>query len=107
MGPEDVSKVKNNICAIQSTRGKGVNKIQLSKIWVVSEELASKDIDKNSQLCKHHADNSLSQQSSTNNIESRGSHIRCSGLEPHHPIMSKLWNLGGQNQRKKKEYYGS
>ena len=68
MGPEDVSKVKNNICAIQSTRGKGVNKIQLSKIWVVSEELASKDIDKNSQLCKHHADNSLSQQSSTNNI---------------------------------------
>ena len=33
--------------------------------------------------------------------ESRGNHSLCSGLEPHHPIMSKLWNLGGQNQRKK------
>ena len=35
--------------------------------------------------------------------ESRGNHSLCSGLEPHHPIMSKLWNLGGQNQRRKKE----
>ena len=35
--------------------------------------------------------------------ESRGNHSLCSGLELHHPIMSKLWNLGGQTQRRKKE----
>ena len=31
--------------------------------------------------------------------ESRGNHSLCSGLELHHPIMSKLWNLGGQTSR--------
>ena len=33
--------------------------------------------------------------------ESRGNHSLCSGLELHHPVMSKLWNIGGQTQRKK------
>ena len=33
--------------------------------------------------------------------ESRGNHSLCSGLELHHPIMSKLWNLGGRTKRKK------
>ena len=33
--------------------------------------------------------------------ESRGNHSLCSGLELHHPIMSKLWNLGGQTKREK------
>ena len=28
--------------------------------------------------------------------EYRGNHSLCSGLELHHPIMSKLWNLSGQ-----------
>ena len=28
--------------------------------------------------------------------ESRGNNSLCSGLELHHPIMSKLWDLGGQ-----------
>ena len=37
MGPEAVSHVKANISAIQATRGNGVNKIRLSKIWVLSE----------------------------------------------------------------------
>ena len=60
MGPEAVAQAKSNISSVQATRGKGVNKIQLSKIWVVYEEIASKTIDKNSQLCKHHADNILS-----------------------------------------------
>ena len=34
----------------------------------------------------------------TNNkgTESRGNLSRCSGMEPHHPIISKLWDLGGQ-----------
>ena len=33
--------------------------------------------------------------------ESRGNHSLCLGLELHHPIMSKLWNLDGQTKRKK------
>ena len=32
--------------------------------------------------------------------ESRGNYSLCSGLELHHPIMSKLWNLGGRTKRK-------
>ena len=35
--------------------------------------------------------------------ESRGDHSLCSGLELHHPIMSKLWNLGGQTKRRRKK----
>ena len=42
------------------TRGKGINKIQLRNIWVVSEEIVSNAIDKNTQMCKYHDDNSLS-----------------------------------------------
>ena len=32
--------------------------------------------------------------------ESRGNHSLCSGMELHHPIMSKLWDLGGQTKIK-------
>lgn len=38
----------------------------LSKLWFVSEDLTDGAIKKNSQLCKHHANNSLSRQFSTN-----------------------------------------
>ena len=31
--------------------------------------------------------------------EYRVNHSLCSGLELHHPVMSKLWNLGGQTSR--------
>ena len=34
--------------------------------------------------------------------ESRGIHSLCSGMELHHPIMSKLWDLGGRTKREKK-----
>ena len=66
LGPETIDHVKDNISTVQENRGKGFNKIQLSKIWVVYEELASKSIDKSTQLCKYHSDNSLSQHFSTN-----------------------------------------
>ena len=36
--------------------------------------------------------------------ESRGIHSLCSGMELHHPIISKLWDLGGRTKRKK-EYH--
>ena len=32
--------------------------------------------------------------------ESRGILSLCSGMEIHHPIMSKLWDLGGRTKRK-------
>ena len=46
LGPEALDHVKANISAVQATSGKGLNKIQLSKIWIVSEELGSKYIEK-------------------------------------------------------------
>ena len=58
MGSEAVDQGKVNISTVQANAGKGFNKIQLSKIWVISKEFVGKAINKKSQLCKHHADNS-------------------------------------------------
>ena len=60
LGAEAEARVKANTNAVQATHEKGINKIQLRKIWVRSEELVSKAIDKNTQMCKYHDDNSLS-----------------------------------------------
>ena len=68
MGSEAVSQVKIITSTVQVTCGKGFNKNQLSNIWVIYEELAGKAINKKSQFCKHHADNSSYWQLSTNNI---------------------------------------
>ena len=51
LGTEAVSHAKANISAVQATRGKGVNKIQLSNIRFISEELVSKAIYKSTQMC--------------------------------------------------------
>ena len=67
LGTEAVSHTKANISAVQATRGKGVNKIQLSNIRFISEELVSKAIDKSTQLCNRHSEKSLSRKLSTNN----------------------------------------
>ena len=60
LGPESVSHVKNNISSVQANCGKGVNMIQWIKIWVVYEELASKAIEKSTQLCNYYAETILS-----------------------------------------------
>ena len=62
--------------ALQATSSKGVSKEFLSKIWTVSEELAQGAIDQNSQLCKHHADNGLSRNFSTNDRMLRYKHLK-------------------------------
>jgi hypothetical protein len=54
------------IAAVQASKNQGVSKEMLSKIWMVSDDLAQGAIDHNSQLCKHHADNSLSRHFTTN-----------------------------------------
>ena len=51
MGPESVSHIKAYISTVRETHGKGVNKIHLSNILVVSEELVSKAIYKSTQMC--------------------------------------------------------
>ena len=66
LSTEAVAQAKDNISAVQENHGKGVNNNQLIRILVVSEELKSKAIDKNSQLCKHHDYNRWSWQLSTN-----------------------------------------
>ena len=50
LGPEAVAQVKANNSNAQEICGKAVNKTQLRNIWVVSEELTSKAVHKNSQL---------------------------------------------------------
>ena len=37
LGPEAVAHVKANISTVHTTSGKGVNNIQLSNIWFISE----------------------------------------------------------------------
>lgn len=55
------------IATVQASKNQGVSKEILSKIWMVSDELAKGAIDHNTQfLCKHHADNSLSCHFTTN-----------------------------------------
>ena len=38
-----------------------------------------------------------------NGPESRCRFSLCSGMELHHPIMSKLWDIGGRTKRKRKK----
>jgi hypothetical protein len=51
---------------VQASKNQGVSKEILSKIWMVSDELAQGAINHNTQLCKHHADNSMSRHFTTN-----------------------------------------
>jgi len=48
------------VAAVKASHNKKISKEILSKLWTVSEELAQGAFDHNTQLCKHHADNSLS-----------------------------------------------
>ena len=52
LGEETVTSVEDRVNSVQATIYKGVNKDFLSNIWLVSEDLAECDIDKNTQLCK-------------------------------------------------------
>ncbi len=66
LGQDAIDTVEAQVKSAMASSSKGVTKDMLSKIWVVSEDLAQGAIDRNTQLCKHHADNSLSRQFSTN-----------------------------------------
>jgi len=55
-----------SISSTEASKPTGVTKKFLSKIWKISEQLASSSIDSNTQLCRHNAENTLSRQFSTN-----------------------------------------
>ena len=61
-----IKAVEAEIASTQASRSKGVTKETLSKIWLVSEDLAQGAIDKNTQLVRHSEENTLSRQYSTN-----------------------------------------
>ena len=66
LGDDVINVMKAKLSAVQATRSHGVKKDLLSKLWVVTEDEAQYAIDHSTQLCKHHADNGLSRQFSTN-----------------------------------------
>lgn len=64
--PSNLSEITSVVSAIKASTPKGVVSSDLSKLWLVSEKLAKGAIEQNTQLCRHHADNLLSRQFSTN-----------------------------------------
>ena len=66
IGSVATCQLESQISSLKASKSKGVTKEMLSKIWVVTEDLAQCAIDQNTQLCKHHAANGLSRHFSTN-----------------------------------------
>ena len=66
LGYDAVNYIRLTIGGIQATHGKGVSKDHLSNIWVISQDLANRAINQTTQLFRHHADNNISRQFSTN-----------------------------------------
>ena len=64
--PEDIASVKASIASYKASRAKGVTPETLSKLWNISLPLASDAIEKNTQLKRYNAENSLSRNFSTN-----------------------------------------
>ena len=75
LGDDAVHTIRSTIGEIQGTRGKGFLKDNLSNIWVISQDLANGAINQTTQLCRHHADNNISRQFSTNDRMLRYKHI--------------------------------
>ena len=61
-----IKLIESEIASLHATRSKGVSKETLSKIWLVSEDLAQGAIDRNTQLVRHSSENIMSRQYSTN-----------------------------------------
>ena len=60
LSEDSIKVIKAKIAAVQASRPKGVSKEHLSKIWLISEELAQGAIEKNTQLVRHSKENTLS-----------------------------------------------
>ena len=66
IGSGATSKLESQVSSLKASQSKVVTKEMLSKIWVITEDLAQCAIDQNTQLCKHRIANGLSRQFSTN-----------------------------------------
>ena len=64
--PDSISEMQASLSSLAAGKSVGVNPATLSRLWLISEPLAQGVIDQNTQLCQHHADNTLSRQFSTN-----------------------------------------
>ena len=58
--PSSIKEMQASLSSLQAGKPAGVNPATLSKLWLVSDSLAQGAIDQNTQLCRHHADNTLS-----------------------------------------------
>ena len=77
LGEEEVDRAKAEIkSAMATSKQKGVSKEKLTKIWIIDEDLTEGALEKSTQLCKHHADNSLFRQFSTNDRMVRYKHLK-------------------------------
>ena len=66
VSPSEMTQVHSIISAINAGMPKGPSAETLSKLWLISEPLAEKALEQNTQLCRHKADNLMSRQFSTN-----------------------------------------
>ena len=62
----DETQINAVIKAVSAHQAKGASAKQLSKLWLINDELAQGALDQNTQLARHSSDNILSRQISTN-----------------------------------------
>ena len=60
LSPNTLRHVRAQLSSIVADPSRGISKEHLSKVWMISPDLARQAIEHNTQLCKHHADNELS-----------------------------------------------
>ena len=60
LNPEEIEHVKSKVLSTQASRFRRVSKELLSKLWIVPENLAEKEIEWNTQLCRKSKNNNLS-----------------------------------------------
>lgn len=66
VNPDVMERVNAILSAIDVDKPKGVDAARLAKLWMISEPLAEKALEQNTQLCRQNADNTLSRHVSTN-----------------------------------------
>ena len=76
VNPDSIQELQTDVLSLQAGKSLGVDSSILSKLWPISEHLAQGAIDQNTQLCRHHADNTLSRQITTNDKMLRYCHIQ-------------------------------
>ena len=77
LAPDHMEEVIAAVSSAQASRSQGVDGKHLSKLWMISEKLGDGAAERNTQLCRHNADNHLSRNFSTNDRMLRYRRIQC------------------------------